>query len=115
MLEWQRLEWNYGGPNIRYSLIVDTRTRTFSISGDPKHPFGFSSLFEIGVQFDRVALETEPMFYGDRKILVFRKDYESHKNFKNMMIMKWPEGELSVWPNSIDVVIAAEKEYFSEN
>jgi len=113
--EWQYLEWAYEGPKIKYKLGINTRTKTVAISADPGHPFGFSSLFEVAVQFDRVSIETEPMFYGDQKILVFRKDYKSHMNFKNMMVMRWPEGELSIWPNSIEVDDAAEKEYHSES
>ena len=42
-----------------------------------------------------------PCFYGDKKILVCRKDFDFEKNMKTLMIMRWPNNELLVWPNYI--------------
>jgi hypothetical protein len=80
---------------------VNIEENTFSISGDFDLPFGYDSIFEIYVEWDRICLETEPLFYGDKKILACRKDYDFEKNLKTLMIMRWPNNELSVWPNYI--------------
>lgn len=84
---------------LRYEVTVDLVDNVFSISGDFTNPFAFNSLYEIYVSFDRIAIETESRFYGDQKILVCRKDYPSRPNFKTLMIIKWPDSELSVWPS----------------
>ncbi len=84
---------------LQYEIDVDLEGNTFSISGDFTNPFAFNSLFEIYVPFDRIAIETESRFYGDQKILVCRKDYPNRPNFKTLMVIKWPDSELSVWPS----------------
>tara|TARA_R110002096_G_scaffold434898_1_gene658641 strand:+ start:3699 stop:4088 length:390 start_codon:yes stop_codon:yes gene_type:complete len=87
--------------SLRYELTVDIGEKVVSVSAHPELPFGYNSLFEIHVEFDRIQIELEPEFYGDQKILVCRKDYPEEKNFKTLMIMKWDDGELSIWPSYV--------------
>ncbi len=92
---------------LKYELWVFLEENRLSISGD--FTFLFSdSLFEITAAFDRITVETEPHCYGDQKILVCRKDYPDRQNFKTLMIIKWPNDKLSVWPSQcvLDVPIA---------
>jgi hypothetical protein len=89
----------YNGTKLKYALLLDLDNKILSVSGDIDFPFDFSSLFEISVEWDRISIEYEPQFYTDQKILVCRKDYENKNNFKTIMIVKWRNGELSVWPN----------------
>jgi hypothetical protein len=89
----------YKSEKLKYEILLDLEEKSISISADFEHPFGGRSLYEISVEFDRVLIETEPEFYGNRKILVCRKDYPKAENFKTLMIMKWDSNELSVWPN----------------
>jgi len=96
------VSWYYEGERLKYELIIDKKAKTVSVSGDFVMPWSSASLYEVCVLFDRVALETEPQFYGDRKQLVFRKDYEGNESFISLMIMKWDNGELSVWPGVHD-------------
>ena len=86
---------------LGYELSVDIGEKVFSVSAHPELPFGYNSLFEIHVEFDRLQIELEPEFYGDQKILVCRKDYPEEENFKTLMIMKWDDGELSIWPSYV--------------
>ena len=103
--------WYYDGENLKYWITLDTKLKIMSISGDMTEPFSYSSLYEVAVPYDKIAIETEPEFYGDQEILMFRKNYESLKNFKTMMIMKWPNGELSVWPYNIVVYQSTVKDW----
>lgn len=105
----RNVSWCYEGKCLKYEVILDRKAKTVNVSGDFVHPFSATSLFEICILFDRVAIETEPLFYGDKKILVFRKDYECHKDFKCLMIMRWENGELSVWPSVYDASQSALK------
>lgn len=89
----------YESNNLKYEIFLDIEKKIFSISADFNLPFGYSSLYEIYVEFDRIKIEKEPTPYGDRKILVCRKDYPNAENFKTLMIIKWDDKELSVWPN----------------
>ncbi len=111
----RHISWYYEGANLKYELMLDRQAKTVSVSGDFMHPFSATSLYEICILYDRVAIETEPTFYGDQKILVFRKDYEGNENFKCLMIMKWGNGELSVWPNIYDAHLNALKEWDDAN
>ena len=86
---------------LRYELSVDIEEKVFSVSAHSELPFGYNSVFEIHVEFDRIQIELEPEFYGDQKILVCRKDYPEEENFKTLMIMKWNDGELSIWPSYV--------------
>ena len=90
----------YIGIKLKFGLLLDLENKILSISADFDYPFDFSSLFEINVEWDRISIEYEPQFYTNQKILVCRKDYESENNFKTLMIVKWRDGELSIWPNS---------------
>lgn len=94
--------WMYDSPKIKYEFVLDKFAGTISISGDLSAPFSATSLYELCIDFDRAGIEKEEQFYGSRPILVFRKDYEDEKNFKCLMVMKWDDGELSVWPNNYD-------------
>jgi len=89
----------YKSEKLLYALHVNVEEKTFSVSGDFEQPFGFSSLFEVYVEWDSINIETEPECYGDQQILVCRKDYASSPDHKTLMIMKWPNGELSIWPS----------------
>ncbi len=91
----------YESEKLKYEIHISLIDKLFFISGDFTLPFGGNSLFEICVEFDRVNLETEPKAYGEQKILVCRKDYPEFNNFKTLMVMKWENSELSVWPNYI--------------
>ena len=91
--------FHYSSEKLKYDLYLDLEEKSISISAAFEEPFGYNSLYEISVEFDRVQLETEPNFYGDRKILVCRKDYPNAENFKTLMIIRWDDGELSVWPS----------------
>lgn len=86
-------------------MVLDKKAMTVTISGDLLIPFSDKSLYEICVLFDRVSIEKETQFYGERNILVFRKDYENNKNFKSLMIVKWDNNELSVWPSIYDAAM----------
>ncbi len=98
----------FEGGGLKYEVYVDLERKLLQISGDPKFPFAGNSLFEIAALFDRIAVETEPHCYGAQEILVFRKDYPGRPNFKTLMIIKWPDTKLSVWPSQCvcDVPIA---------
>jgi len=98
----RHISWCYESKHLKYELMLDRNAKTVSVSGDYIHPFSDRSLYEICLLYDRMAIETEPEIYRDQKILVFRKDYEGEKNFKCLMIMRWDDGELSVWPNIYD-------------
>ena len=111
----QLFQWDYEGPKLKYQINIDTRTKNLVVSADPDHPFGFESLIEVVVNFDSIGIETEPQFYGDQKILVARRNYPKEENFKVLMIMKWPSGELSIWPNNYEAAQAAIAEFHSEN
>lgn len=97
--------WYHEGENIKYEMVLDKKAMTVTISGDLLIPFSDKSLYEICVLFDRVSIEKETQFYGERNILVFRKDYENNKNFKSLMIVKWDNNELSVWPSIYDAAM----------
>ena len=91
--------FHYISEKLKYDLYLDLEEKNISISAAFEEPFGYNSLYEISVEFDKVQIETEPQFYGERKILVCRKDYPNAENFKTLMIIKWDDGELSVWPS----------------
>ena len=111
----RHISWYYEGDCLKYEIMLDRKAKTVSVSGDFIHPFSATSLYEVCILYDRIAIETEPIIYGDQKILVFRKDYEGNKDFKCLMIMKWENSELSVWPNIYDAQISALKEWDDEN
>lgn len=94
--------WSYESERLKYEFMIDRKASTISISGDFSYAFSATSLYELCILYDRVQLETEQQFYGDRPILVFRKNYEDINDFKCLMVMKWDNGELSVWPNIYD-------------
>ena len=91
--------FHYSSDKLKYDMHLNLEEKSISISAAFEEPFGYNSLYEISVEFDKVELETEPKFYGDRKILVCRKDYPNAENFKTLMIIRWDDGELSVWPS----------------
>ena len=93
----------YNSDRLKYWIILDLEDKLFSISADFTDPFGGCSLFEIAVPWDRISIETEPKYYGDQKILVCRKNIVKNENHKILMLMKWPNGELSVWPNCAEL------------
>lgn len=94
--------FSYFSEKLKYEIWLNLKERSISISADFNMPFGYSSLVEVSAKFDQIKIETEDEFYGDQKILVCRKNYEDYPNFKTLMIMRWPNGELSIWPNSIE-------------
>lgn len=94
---------------LKYEVHIELEEqKLLAISGDFKLPFSSDSLFEVVAPFDRIAIETEPHCYGNQEILVLRKDYPGRPNFKTLMIIKWPNDKLSVWPSQcvLDVPIA---------
>ena len=91
--------FHYSSDKLKYDMHLNLEEKSISISAAFEEPFGYNSLYEISVEFDKVELETEPKFYGNRKILVCRKDYPNAENFKTLMIIRWDDGELSVWPS----------------
>jgi len=91
--------FHFEGGGLKYELYVNLEENLIQISGDFAFPFAADSLFEITATFDRITVETEPHCYGDQKILVCRKDYPDRPNFKTLMIIKWPNSKLSVWPS----------------
>ena len=92
---------------LKYEIYVEMELKLLHISGDFKFPFSGDSIFEIASPFDRITVETEPSCYGSQEILVLRKDYPGRPNFKTLMIIKWPNDKLSVWPSQciLDVPI----------
>ena len=108
-------DWCYDGPALKYQINLDTKARIFSISADVIAPFGFQSLLEVSCCFDSIGIETEPKFYGDRKILVVCRNYPEESNFKELMIIKWDQGELSIWPNNYPVTRATLDTYFNKS
>jgi hypothetical protein len=91
--------FHYSSERLKYELFLDLEEKCISISAAFEEPFGYNSLYEISVEFDRVQLETELSFYGGRKILVCRKNYPNAENFRTLMIIRWDDEELSVWPS----------------
>lgn len=93
---------------LKYELWVSLEHNLVQISADFASSFGADSLFEVVAPFDRISVETEPNCYENQKILVFRKDYPGRSNFKTLMIIKWPNAKLSIWPSQciLDVPIA---------
>jgi len=91
--------FHYLSEKLKYDLYLDLEEKSISISAAFEEPFGYNSLYEISVEFDKVQIETEPQFYGEKKILICRKNYPNAENFKTLMIIKWDDGELSVWPS----------------
>jgi len=89
----------YEGEKLKYEIYINLEDKYLTLGADFNFPFGGNSLFEVAVDFDRINIETEPKCYGEQKILVCRKDYPEFENFKTLMIMKWENRELSVWPN----------------
>jgi hypothetical protein len=89
----------YESEKLKYQINLDLKEKNISISADFEFPFGQNSLYEIYVEFDRIQIEKESKAYGERKILVCRKDYPNAENFKTLMIIKWDDNELSVWPS----------------
>ncbi len=85
---------------LKYELVLELEDKRLHISDDHPSAFGADTLFEVATPFDRITVETEPHCYEDQKILVFRKDYPDRPNFKTLMIVKWPNSKLSVWPSS---------------
>lgn len=98
----------FEGGGLKYEVDVQLEGKLLHISGDFAFPFAGDSLFEIAAPFDRITVETEPHCYGNQEILVCRKDYPGRQNFKTLMIIKWPNSKLSVWPSQcvLDVPIA---------
>ena len=78
--------FRYISDKLKYDIYLDLEEKSISISAAFEEPFGDNSLYEISVEFDKVQIETEPEFYGDRKILVSRKDYPNAENFKTLMM-----------------------------
>ncbi|GEM_PF-3175540 len=97
----QLLTFRYESERLIYDLHLNLNEKYLSISADFEYPFGFKSLYEIAVEYDRINIETDSEIYDNQKILVCRKDYPEFNNFKTMMIMKWGNADLSVWPNYI--------------
>lgn len=93
--------FHYESKKLKYEFHLNIEDKCLHVSADFEVPFGYKSLYEIAVEYDRINIETEPEFYGQQKILVCRKDYPEFTDFKTLMIMKWDDGELSVWPNYI--------------
>ncbi len=91
--------FHYSSERLKYEIYLDLEEKSISISAAFEQPFGYNSLYEISVEFDKVLLETESKLYGERKILVCRKNFPNAENFKTLMIIKWDDGELSVWPS----------------
>ena len=109
------INWYYNGEKLKYWIILDPVAKIFSISGDRNEPFCFNSLYEVVVPYDSIAIETESEFYGDQKILVLRKNYESCPDYKILMVMKWENGELSVWPNNYEAYKSGIEHWPHEN
>ena len=61
------INFEYKGEKLLYQIHVNIEEKTFSISGDFNLPFGYNSVFEVYVEWDRISLETESCFYGDKK------------------------------------------------
>ncbi len=93
--------FRYESERLRYEIHLNLEGNNLHISADFEYPFGFKSLYEIAVEYDRINIETESEFYDNQKVLVCRKDFPDVNNFKTLMIMKWGNAELSVWPNYI--------------
>lgn len=89
----------YKGEKLNYAIFIDLEEKLLSIGGGFNEPFGYDSVFEVAVECDRVVIEIEPQFYGDQQILVCRKSYPEFENYKTLMVMRWPNGELSIWPS----------------
>lgn len=107
--------WSYTGPKLKYQVTLDTKTKNIAVSADPEHPFGFESVVEVVVNFDNLNIETEEQFYGNKPILVARKKHPNESNFKALMLMKWPSGELSIWHQTYEAAQAGLNEYHSKN
>lgn len=103
----RRGSWVYETPELKYEFVIDRKAKSICISADPDAPFSGMSLFEVCVLFDRISIETEPQFYGDQEILVFRKDYENDPNYKVLMVMRWESNKLSIWPNNYEANLAS--------
>jgi len=89
----------FKGRNLNYAIFLDLEEKLLSVGSGFTEPFGYDSIFEVVVEWDRILIETEPECYGDQEILVCRKDYPEFENYKTLMVMKWPNGELSIWPS----------------
>jgi len=93
--------FTYRTKTMDYMLYLNISKGFLGASADPNHAYGGCSLCELSGEYTRINIETEPEFYGEQNILVCRKDYDNEKNVKTLMIMKWPNGELSLWQNLI--------------
>ena len=107
--------WSYNGPKLKYQMSLDTKTKNLAVSADPEYPFGFESLVEVVVNFDQLNIETEEQFYGKQKILVARRNHPKDSNYKVLMVVKWPSGELSIWPQTYEAAQSGLNEYNNKN
>jgi hypothetical protein len=95
----RHLYFYYKSQKLNYAIFLDLEKKLLSMGGGFNDPFGYDSIFEIAVEWDAISIETEPQFYGDQQILVCRKNYPEFQNYKTLMVMKWPNEELSIWPS----------------
>ncbi len=75
---------------------MELADRRFSISADPVLPFGRESLYKVHVPFDRITIEPQECYEG-APALICRKDFEAKPSCPTLMIVKWPDGRISVW------------------
>ena len=51
--------FRYISEKLKYDIYLDLEEKSISISAAFEEPFGYNSLYEISVEFDKVQIETE--------------------------------------------------------
>lgn len=80
------VSFTYKSDKLTYGISIDLVEKYIAASADFNEPFAFACISEVSAEYDQIAIETEPEYYGDDEILVCRKDYENQKNIKTLMI-----------------------------
>jgi hypothetical protein len=93
-----RIVWiEYSGPLLKYRVLLHLDQEAVSVSGDPSHPFGADSAYEICVPCSHIS-EFPDGYHPGQKGLSFCFGGADFNKDRTMTIMKTPAGELKVWP-----------------
>lgn len=90
----------YAGKILKYSLWFHIADEIVAVSGDDTNPFGANSLYEIIVPCDSVSLHDDPYDRNQFGLAFWYGDPKQRMNL-TMMLLKRPDGDLKVWPESV--------------
>ena len=90
----------YAGRLLKYSIWFQITEECVLISGNDTLPFGADSLYEIAVPCDSVVACVDP-YVANQTGLAFWYGDPTQKMNLTMMLLKRPDGDLKVWPESV--------------